>query len=378
MPTLATGTDATVVPVVESGANKKITLASLKSYAVDYPVTNRFYIDPARTDTYTPTGNANKPFKTLNAAYTYIKNLIATSVISPAETNPIFMILQGNITENITLDTGHIFLVGDNGSIHAPIYLFGTVTISGSATGAGALGDNHFSIAGLAINALAQKPCIYYTGANAQRLFLQDVWMTATGNQTGSTVFTDAGGYGIYADCSGTEGSSKSVIHGNSIKLSHNGTGDVYCIQVGKADGTSRVSLDLREVESSGAAQVASVNSNCTMNFSNSELTANNEVCLEAYGTGAMTIGNCIIGNNSTGDSYGIWLHSAGSAAIVINSVFSVVSSTGASRAVKGVAGTVYVYANNFVGKGPTLADYNAKIDSAITRIAATSTLTAV
>jgi hypothetical protein len=160
--------------------------------------------------------------------------------------------------------------------------------------------------------------------------------------------------------------------------MSHNGTGDVYCLQVGKADGTSRVSLDLREVESSGAAQVAAVTTGCTMSFTNSELTANNEVCLESYGTGAMTVSNSIIGNNNTGDSYGIWLHSAGGSAIVINSVFSVVSSTSNSRAVKGVAGSYYIYGTNYVGKSAALADYNAKIDTAISRVAATVGLTAV
>lgn len=380
MTSLVTATDATYFPVIESGTNKRLTLAAVKSYAVDYPVTNRFYIDPARTDSYTPTGNPNKPFKTLNAAYAFIKNLISASVIAPAEINPVFMILQGSVTENITLDTGHIFLVGDNGSIHAPIYVFGTITVSGAATGGSALDTNHFSIAGIAINALPQKACIYFTGSNAQRLMVQDVWMTATGSQSGSTVFTNAGGYGIYADCTGVRASpaSNSIIHGNSIKLSHNGTGDVYCIQVGKADGTSHVSLDLREVESSGAAQVAAVSSGCSINFSNSELTANNEVCLESYGTGAIVVSNSIIGNNNTGDSYGIWLHSAGGSAIVINSVFSVVSSTSASRAVHGVAGTYFIYGNNFIGKSPALADYNSKIDTAITRVPATSGLTAV
>ena len=348
--------------------------------ATDYPTTNQYFIDPARTDSYTPTGTIDKPFKSIATAQAAIELAITAGTISPAEASPVFMILCANTTENITLSRGHVFLTTMNGSIHAPVYLFGTITVSGTSTGASAIDTNHFVITGLTINAPTQKACIYFTGSNAQRLMLSDIWMTATGVQTGSTIFTNAGGYGIYADCTGyrASDSKNSSIHGDNIKLSHNGTGDVYCIQVGKADGTSRVALDLRNVESSGAAQVGVVSTGCSMSFTNSELTANNEVCLESYGTGAITVSNSIIGNNNTGDSYGVWLHSAGGSAIIINCVFSVVSSTAASRAVHGVAGSYYIYANNLVGKSPALADYNAKIDTAITRVAATASLTAV
>ena len=377
MTSLVTATDATYFPVVESGTNKKLTLAAVKSYAVDYPATNQFYIDPKRTDNYTATGNPNKPFKTIAACYAYIKTLIANNTIDAGEVNPIFIILQGSITENITLDTGHIFLVGQNSTIHAPIYLNGTITISGSATGSGAIDTNHFSLQGLAIVAVPQKACIHFTGSNAQRLFVKDLWLTARGNQTGTTPLTDAGGYGIYADCTGYRASpaSNSVIHGSDVKVSHTGTGDVYCFKIGGQGIAATVSADFANVETSGATQVGAVSSGCLLAFTGSELDANGEVCLESYGSGVLSVANSSITNAATGESYGVWLHTAGGAALVTNTIIDVESSNANSRMIKGVAGTALFYKNIMIGRATTtpFGEHNKKIDSAVTAVAITT-----
>lgn len=348
--------------------------------ASDYPVTNQYYVDPARTDSYSPTGTIDKPFKSITAAQAAIEAAITAGKLSPAETSPVFIILCSNTTENVTLSRGHVFLMTNGGGIHTPIYFFGTITISGSNTSTSALDINHFGITGMTINAPAQKACIYFTGANAQRLMLKDCWLTATGNQTGSTDFTDAGGFGIYADCTGVRASDNhnSVIHGNDIKISHNGTGDVYCFKIGTIAGTAKVSADFTNVETSGATQVGEVSTGCSLSFTGSELDANGETCLEAYGTGSLVVSNSLISNAATGVSYGIWLHQAGGNATVVNSVFSVASSNSSSRAVHGVTGTVFVSGNIMIGKNSAGVDYNAKIDTAITRVAATVGLTAV
>jgi hypothetical protein len=353
MTALATATDATIMPVVESGTNKKLTLAALKSYAVDYSATNMFYIDPARTDTYTATGNPNKPFKTIGACYTYIKGLIAANTIPSPAVNPIYMVLCGSITENITLDTGRIYLVGAQGGIHAPIYITGTgsnptITITAST---GDLNSNRFSLKGLSVVGASGQHAIKVTGTSPIRVFMEDMWITANAS---------AGvGAGYYQDNTGTG----TIANGDTIKISQNGTGDVYCFQINSG------SANWSAVETSGATQVGAVGSGATLTFNNSELDANGEVCLEAYGTGILSVANSSITNASTGDCYGIWLHAAGGAALITNSVIDVVSSTSASRMIHGVAGTGVFYKNIMIGKALTFpfADHNKKVDSAVT-----------
>ena len=343
----------------------------------DIPVTNQYFVDPARTDTYTSTGTILKPFKTITAAQAAIETAITAGTITLAGSNPVYIILTGNITENITMSRGHVFLVGFNSTIHAPIYLNGTITISGSATGSGSIDANHFSLQGLAISAPTQKACVHFTGANAQRLFVKDLWLTARGNQTGSTPLTDAGGYGIYADCTGYRASpaSNSVIHGSDLKISHTGTGDVYCFKIGGQGIAATVSADFANVETSGATQVGAVSSGCLLAFSNSELDANGEVCLESYGSGVLSVANSSITNAATGESYGIWLHTAGGAALVTNTIIDVESSNANSRMIKGVAGTALFYKNIMIGRATTtpFGEHNKKIDSAVTAVAITT-----
>jgi hypothetical protein len=343
----------------------------------DFPVTNQYFVDPARTDTYTSTGTINKPFKTIAAAQAAIELAIVAGTINPAESNPVYIILTGNITENVTMTRGHVFMVGFNSTIHAPIYLNGSITISGSATGSGAIDANHFSLQGLAISAPTQKACVHFTGANAQRLFVKDLWLTARGNQTGSTPLTDAGGYGIYADCTGYRASpaSNSVIHGSDIKVSHTGTGDVYCFKIGQQGVAATVSADFASVETSGATQVGAVGSGCLLAFTGSELDANGEVCLESYGSGVLSVANSTVSNAATGESYGIWLHTAGGAALITNTIMDIESSNTNSRMIKGVAGTAVFYKNVMIGRATTtpFAEHNKKIDSAVTAVAITT-----
>lgn len=342
----------------------------LAEASTQIPVTNQYFVDPSRTDTYTSSGNILTPFKTIGAALTAIEAAVTAGSITPGESSPVFIILCANTTENITLTRGHVFITTLNGSIHAPIYLFGTITISGTNTSASALDINHFSITGLTINAATQKACIYFTGANAQRVMLQSVWMTATGAQTGTTPFTDAGGYGVYADCTGIRASDshKSMMHGNDIKISHNGTGDVYCIRVGAADGTSRVAADFSGLETSGATQVGSVASNCTLSFTGSQLDANGDTCVETYGTGTLTVTLSSITNTQTNSS-GVRINTTGGTAILGNNIFNIPAGTG--KAVYGVSGATLIHAGNVFIYGSNTAK-----TAAITAVALPSAFT--
>jgi hypothetical protein len=344
-------------------------------------VTNQFYVDPFAANTYTPTGSILKPFRTIAAAQAEIEARITANTLVPGELNPIFIVLTGSITENVTLTRGHVFLTTLNGSIHTPIYLTGQITINGDNSSTGAIDANHFAITGLTIVGPNQGACIYFTGTNAQRLQVQDIWLTARGSQTGTTPFVNAGGYGIFSDNSGVRASDnkRSPIHGSDVKISHTGSGDVYCFRF--SNGSTG---EFDNVETSGATQVGAAGSGSLLAFTNSTLDANGEVILEAYGTGSISVNNCLLSNSNTGVSYGIWLHDLGGNAIIINTVISVASSNAASRMIKGNATdpTGVFYNNIMVGKSTTYPypDLNKKVDNTVVLTALTGAagLTAV
>jgi len=313
-----------------------------------YEPTNQFFVDPNRTDSYVANGSIITPFKTISAAQTAINNLIAEGVVIATELNPAFIRLQGAVTEDVTLTKGHIFLVGENGSIANPIYLIGTITVNGDDTSASALDNNHFSIQGITVLPNGSNNGIVFTGSNAQRLSLENIWI-----QVGGT------GTGILCNNTGVRISDgfKSRCYGTQIKISHTGSGNIYCFNIVKG------SADFTFVDTSGATKVAVVQTGATLAFVQSQLNAKNEACLEVYGTGILSVTQSTISNlfGSTA-CYGIWLHDIGSVANVGQSLFQVSSANINSRAVHGILGTAFFYAYNAYYPGA----FTDKVDAVI------------
>jgi hypothetical protein len=313
-----------------------------------YEPTNQFFVDPNRTDSYVANGSIITPFKTISAAQTAINNLIAEGVTIATELNPAFIRLQGSVTEDVTLTKGHIFLVGENGSIANPIYLIGTITVNGDDTSASALDNNHFSIQGITVLPNGSNNGIVFTGSNAQRLSLENIWV-----QVGGT------GTGILCNNTGVRISDgfKSRCYGTQIKISHTGSGDIYCFNIVQG------SADFTFVDTSGATKVAVVQTGATLAFVQSQLNAKNEACLEVYGTGILSVTQSSISNlfGSTA-CYGIWLHDIGSVANVGQSLFQVSSANINSRAVHGILGTAFFYAYNAYYPGA----FTDKVDAVI------------
>jgi hypothetical protein len=311
----------------------------------DNPSLVRFYVNPYMINqSYSESGSVEKPYKTIAAALARVNSLINSSTIQPNLTSPVFIVLQGSITESITLTRGHVFLVGDGSSIHAPIYLTGTVTVDASTYEQG-FDDNHFSIQGITVVAPLNSFGIHFTGDVEQQLYLQDVGLYASGT----------GGTGLLMD--NTSSNTVNLVHGNNIKITHIGSGDVYCIDVVHGRG------DFWEVDTSttGAEQVAAVGSGASLTFYYSLLEASGTVCVEAYGTGSLSLFNCLVQNFNSSDSYGIWLHNSDSTALISNCYFNVQGGTANSRAVHGPSGSTLYYS------GTSFApNSNRKIDSAL------------
>lgn len=311
---------------------------------LDIPTSNRFYVNPwLILQDYEATGSVGLPFRTIAAAQAKIEALIDAETIAPLDIDPVFIVLQGNITEDITLTRGHVFLVGEHGTIHAPIYLTGTITINGSST---TFDDNHFSIQGISVISAAGETGIYFTGTNPQLLQIQDLGLIASGSGTG-----------IVMDNTGSHDGGWSTCHGSNIKLEHSGNGDVYCIRAehGTADFSGL------ETSVNGAEQIASASNGATITINNSILEAKGEVVVEAYDGGYLTLINCRISNISNDDSYGVWLHDTGCTAVLVNCYFSIVSGNANSRAIHGVDRTT-VYHSGTVFAPST----NRRVDTAV------------
>jgi hypothetical protein len=328
------------------GTNGTITFpdSTVQSTAYYSQVTNRYYVDPARSDSYVMDGSRAKPYTTIGAAITAINARITAGYNT--STNPIYIMLQGSTTENITLTKGRVYIVGEGGGIHAPIYITAstsapTITVNPTS---GDLNTNRFSLMGVQVVGALGQNAVYVTGTSPVRMFMQDVWITA--NASGGV------GFGYVQDNTGTG----TVANADSLKLSQNGTGDVYCINIVKGSAT------FNAVETSGATQVAAVQTGASLTLNASELDANGDIVCETYGTGTLTITGSVI-TNAQANSSGIQANGAGTL-LIGNCIFSIPTGTGS--AIKNASGVSFPSAGY-----PTLAyggvvfttGYNTTVD---------------
>jgi hypothetical protein len=301
------------------------------------PVTSEVFLDYLRTDSYTPNGTRERPYKTLATA------LAKAITLTPGGGNPIRIIMiSGNTSataETVSITNGHIYLVGDNSSgTHAPIYFYGQITLNGSAA---SISDNHFSIANLAIQAVSGTTAITFSGTNPQRLFMKDVWLTGNGSADAMRM---------------TNTGSGSTANIDDCKFSHNGTGHYHSINI--LAGTANLSTCETSGVLSGAFGVAGA-----LNLSFSEILSSGEYAVDVYTGGVLTMATCKV-TTTAANSYGIKLGEAGATAVIGNVLFTV-PAAGTARCVYGVASTVLYHTGlSFYPGG------NAKISSAISSTA--------
>ena len=262
---------------------------------------------------YTPTGTINSPFNTIGDA------IDAAVAAGHDDTDCASVILLASITENVTLKPG-IFLTSLGTGTHGSPNITGNITITSST---GTTVTNHYSISNLRIVAPTNGKCINFTGSAPQKLFIRDMWLDANG--TGACVYMDNVGTG-------------STVQFDVGHLAHSGSGDVYCINV--VNGGCYAT----ELETTGAVQVAAVQDGAILTIDRSELDANGDAVIEAYGTGNITITNSSI-NNIKADSSGISLIDAGGTATIGNCLFNIPA--GAGYSVKVYTGSHLYAANN-------------------------------
>ena len=303
------------------------------------PITSHLYVDFKRVDSYVADGSREFPFITLAAAYTAAGLIVSSS-------NPITIVLiSGNtISENITINKGHIFLTGDNSSgTHSPIVFTGSLTFNGPNV---SISENHFAVSGLALNGVAGTNVVNVIGTYPQRLFMKDVWITANGTSHGLSI-TNA----------------NSITHANDSKFSHNGSGDYHCINI-----TAGI-CNLDSIETSGSTLgIAAIMSGARLNFSNSQIDTAGPYAIEVYGAGSqVTLANCTV-TTTAANSIGIILETAGASAIIGNVSFSVPTSATIGKAIDGVAGTYLFYGKIYYLPNSAGVTTNTQINALITK----------
>jgi hypothetical protein len=276
-------------------------------FVVNYPATNRFYVDPARTDTYEPTGNLNKPFKTVTAAVNFVNFQISKGLLTVGSTNPVFIVLKGNVSsETVTLTTGYVYLVGESAGFGSQVYFGGNIVIQPTT---GAIDANHFGLKGIRVVAPVDTKAITCSGTIPCRVYLQDLWISASG--------TLGGGY--YQSNSGTG----TIAYGDNVRLSHSGTGDIYCVEIVNGNG------DFRHVKTfGGPKQVGCARLGAKLAFYSSQLETTGDNILESYNSGILIVDGCYLAN-SFSDAHGIRLNGVDSTVYATNCTFNVNAGSG-------------------------------------------------
>lgn len=125
-----------------------------------YQNNNIFFVDPLRTHLYNATGSLITPFKTISDA------ISAASDAGYDVDNPAYIILMSNITEDVVLTQGGIYLTGIvSTEVSSCVKLSGTIIINANDT---EIEANQFAIANLNISASTNFIAIDFTGENPQ------------------------------------------------------------------------------------------------------------------------------------------------------------------------------------------------------------------
>ena len=309
------------------------------------PPDNHWYVNPARTDTYTSTGSVAAPYKTVGAALSAIQNALQTGIVSFTDNgdsiaNPQFIILQSSTTENIGLTTGHIYIQGDTTSgSQMPIWIYGTVTINPTV---GTLYQNRFGLSNLGIVNTGSNPGIgtthslIVTGSAPLRCYLNDCNIIAgsTGNQA------------IFMDNSGTG----TQLYAEVQQLSRAGTsGTDYVVKVSKGYAF------FSNCSTGGSTATFNVSGTGTLQIQYSKIESAGEACVKVDG------GTCIVTSTSLLNTVGHGVSMTAGTLVTINNYFDIPLSPATNRAIAGVSGVTVLHSNTVVAFGK-----NAKYSTAI------------
>ena len=309
------------------------------------PPDNHWYVNPARTDTYTSTGSVAAPYKTVGAALSAIQDALQTGIVSFTDNgdsiaNPQFIILQSSTTENIGLTTGHIYIQGDTTSgSQMPIWIYGTVTIN--PTG-GTLYQNRFGLSNLGIvnseSGIGATHSLKVTGSAPLRCYLNDCNIIAgsTGNQA------------IFMDNSGTG----TQLYSEVQQLSRAGlAGTDYVVKVSKGYAF------FSNCSTGGSTATFNVSGTGTLQIQYSKIESAGEACVKVDGGTAIVSSTSLL--NTVG--HGVSMTAAGTVLISINNYFDILTSPASNRSIAGVAGVAVYHSNTVVAPGK-----NAKYSTAI------------
>jgi hypothetical protein len=282
-------------------------------------------------------GNFNHPAHYLVAAGTSIQAVIDLAVAAGhTQANPAWVVMQEARTENLVLAPGVYLLGRDSSGTHCPIVLTGSVTVSATS---GAITANRYAIEGVMVSGPSGGNAVLFSGTAPARLFLRDVWLAGAG-----------AGFALETTNTG----SGSIVDGNTVKLSHSGTGWLlHC---------AGCTTTLRDVETSGNVGVGHVETGGSLYVDGGECDANATSVFDVEAAGVLTLTRSQV-TNALANSNGIRLLGVAASAYALGCAFSVPAGSG--MAVTGGAGMGLWY--QYLVFAPST---NTTINPAITSVA--------
>jgi hypothetical protein len=210
LPELATGTDATIIPVVESSTTKKLTLANLKSYVATnfHGYDNEIHVSGVDGNDTTGNGNLLNPVATITKALTLVTAGVRRTII----------VHPGTYNESPSITVQSTCL-----NTFSP--LGGTTFISGTlSTSVGC------TIAGFQMTTLNIT-----TPSGAGDPHIIDCTITGTLTKSGSATYTEIQHCDINTACNITGTGLVNIVNPNLNFLTVNNAGAVVTVRAAKS-----------------------------------------------------------------------------------------------------------------------------------------------
>jgi hypothetical protein len=279
---------------------------------------------------------------------------LTISISGTVVDNPQYIILTSSTTEDVTLNRGHVYIVGDTPDAgHVPIWIHGHVTVTPSVSGANALNVNHFGLFHVAVLPTGAYHGIEFNGTNPGKVYLEDTYVYQ-GPSSKSCV---------YANNTGT-GSRVELL---DCTMAREGGGSTYLIDI------QRGYCKIENLETNGNGQVLNFANDSTGTMLNSAIDASTGSVITLSGSVAFGMGTCILNNTgAAANTYGVTMSGTSTMQFGV-CTFNIPSAQATNRAINGTATNTVLYTGPVFQYGTS-----DKISTAITLIPLDTTFTAV
>jgi hypothetical protein len=295
-------------------------------------------VDPNGNDT-TANGGPNAPFKTVQAAHDYAEDNFSASQHVVVKLN------TGSYAENLSITRPNIHFVGLTNGVSKSTRISGNVSV-GIMTAVGGSVDNMITFENLLIATSSGSSVMEVSGDIGCSVLLKDTYLFTSSSTAKCFVTNNTANSGVKVEMKNVVLQNQSS-SGITLDLSNTHYANIEDLLIYGGTGTS---MDIKTTNAVVYnARFENVGVSTVINATSS-FTAGKPV---------LVLGNATMANpNANGNGIDI---ASGAITNIAQVAFNIGTSTGTGRAVKGVAGSVFVNGNNLIVPGT-----NGKVSSAI------------